>query len=246
MTDHIWATRRPKESAKAFAAFEVYRDMGLDRSLRRVAEGLARNVKTLARLSKRNEWVKRVAAFDSWVSEQKAKETAREIIEMNRRHAQQAKSFQEIALLPLNEMNERMSSKTCYYFDNDLSKLDTITVLKFSLKSFPMYQQAVKIERSAREVEQRRVQPALKTDEVPTLTVSTDLLNTVKELVDKQIAERMLGQHEVQLQGKEDLGEEKPASSAGSPERKPILKRKTPEMKKFDERHDEGNGAKES
>jgi hypothetical protein len=227
MTDHIWATRRPGESAKAFAAFEVYRDMGPDRSIQKVGKQLAKNPKTLARHSKRHEWVKRAAAFDGWVSEEKAKKTAREIIEMNQRHAMQAQSFQEIALLPLNEIKKRMRSETCCYFDRDFDKLDTTAVVEFVLKSFRMYQQAVKIECSAREVEQKRVQPDLKTGKVPTLTISPDLVNTVKELVDKQIAERMLGQHEPQPKDKEDPGEEKPASSGGFPECGPILKKRT-------------------
>ena len=201
--------------------------MGSGRSLQKVAKRLARNVKTLARLSNRHEWVKRAAAFDSWVSEQKAQETAREIVEMRRRHALQAQSFQEIALLPLNEIKKRMNNETCYYFDRDFDKLDTTAVVEFVLKSFRMYQQAVKIECSAREVEQKRVQPDLKTGKVPTLTISPDLVNTVKELVDKQIAERMLVQHEPQPKDKEDPGEERPASSGGFPECGPILKKRT-------------------
>jgi hypothetical protein len=209
MTEHIWATRLPGESPKAFAAFECYRDMGSGRSIEKVGERLVKNPVALARLSKRHEWVKRTAAFDSWVSDQKAQETAREIIEMKRRHAEQALFFQEVALLPSNEMKEKMNSATRSIFDEDFSRLSTRELWTWVVKSLPAYKLAATMERSARVDEQKRSQPTSRSDKVPTPTIGPDLLNMIEELIDKKIREKMFEHHKTQPQNKQDTEEEK-------------------------------------
>jgi len=226
MTEHIWATRRPGESAKAFAAFEAYRDMGSGRSIEKVGKRLGKNPVVLARLSKKHEWVKRTAAFDSWVSEKKAQETAQEIIQMKQRHAEQAKFFQEVALLPSNEMKERMNSRTRSVFDKDFNALSTRELWEYVVKSLPAYQRATALERSARGDEQKRPQPASKPDEVPTPSLDSDLLNMIEELIDKKIREKMFEKHKMQPQSKQDTTEEKTDPLTDSSERAPILNKR--------------------
>ena len=224
MNNHIWATQFPGESAKAFGYFEAYRDMGSGRSIQKVGKQLAKNPKVLARLSKQHEWVRRAAAFDAWVSEQKAQGTAKEIIEMQRRHAQQAQSFQEIALLPLKELQKRMGSDTSYYFKNDFDNLDTIAVFEHLQRSFRIYQQACRIEFSAMEAEHKRAQPVT-ADGDQALAISPDMVNVIRDLIDEQIAERLHGQYEAQPQDKKDPGDEKPVPAKGSALRSKYRKR---------------------
>ncbi len=58
-------TKRPDESAKAFAAFQAYRDQPpMERSLRRVADALARSHQLIAGWSSKHAWVSRVTAWD--------------------------------------------------------------------------------------------------------------------------------------------------------------------------------------
>jgi len=57
--------QRLGESAKAFAAFVVYRDMGEERSLEKVAQELGKSVSLLQRWSSQHEWVTRVLAWDT-------------------------------------------------------------------------------------------------------------------------------------------------------------------------------------
>jgi hypothetical protein len=58
--------RLPHESVAAFSAFEMYRRMGRDRSLRAVAQELTKSSTLIKRWSARNGWLDRVQAFDDW------------------------------------------------------------------------------------------------------------------------------------------------------------------------------------
>ena len=54
--------QQPKESAKAFAAFKAYLDMGPERSLEAVARTFAKSSRLLKRWSAKYGWAGRVAA----------------------------------------------------------------------------------------------------------------------------------------------------------------------------------------
>lgn len=63
-------TRQENESAKAFEAFELYRDMGSERSHRAVAEALygvqaKYSIRTVHEWSRKFDWVARVDALDA-------------------------------------------------------------------------------------------------------------------------------------------------------------------------------------
>lgn len=57
--------RRPKESTPAFEAFVIYRGMGVERSIRRVAKELSKSEALLKRWSAEHGWALRVAAYDT-------------------------------------------------------------------------------------------------------------------------------------------------------------------------------------
>lgn len=57
--------RQPGETSKAYAAFCVYRDQGEDRTVRTVAEALAKSDNLIKGWSSKNNWVARAAAWDS-------------------------------------------------------------------------------------------------------------------------------------------------------------------------------------
>ena len=58
---HIFE-QQPKESAKAFAAFSIYLNMGPERSLEAVAQKVAKCSRLIKRWSRRFDWGSRVAA----------------------------------------------------------------------------------------------------------------------------------------------------------------------------------------
>ncbi len=58
--------RQPGESAKAFEAWQVYRDTGSERSVSEVARQLAKSRQLVDRWAQRHDWHGRVQAFENW------------------------------------------------------------------------------------------------------------------------------------------------------------------------------------
>lgn len=83
--------RRESESTKAYEAFCIYRDMGRERSLAKVAEKLQKSETLMGRWSRENDWVKRAAKWDDEQDrierEIAQKEQAKAIKDMRKRHA---------------------------------------------------------------------------------------------------------------------------------------------------------------
>ena len=61
--------QQPRESAKAFAAFKAYLDMGPKRSIAGVSQTLAKSIPFLKRWSAKFDWAGRVAARDAYLAE---------------------------------------------------------------------------------------------------------------------------------------------------------------------------------
>src|SRR5215211_3673678 len=57
--------QQPGESARAYEAFALYRDMGPDRSLAKVAQMLGKSKTLLSRWSSEHAWVDRVKALEA-------------------------------------------------------------------------------------------------------------------------------------------------------------------------------------
>lgn len=70
--------RQPKESSKAFAAFNLYLSQGPERSLARVSEELGKSKRLMEKWSKRYDWTGRVEAHASHLAlvERQATEAA--------------------------------------------------------------------------------------------------------------------------------------------------------------------------
>lgn len=83
--------RRESESSKAYEAFCIYRDMGTDRSLAKVAEELSKSEQLMKRWSYTHGWVERAAKWDDEQDrierEIAQKEQAKAIRDMRKRHA---------------------------------------------------------------------------------------------------------------------------------------------------------------
>lgn len=83
--------RLKDESTKAYEAFSIYRDMGRERSLSKVAEKLQKSETLMGRWSRTFDWVKRAAKWDDEQDRQEReiaqKEQAKAIKDMRKRHA---------------------------------------------------------------------------------------------------------------------------------------------------------------
>ena len=105
--------RQQGETSKAYEAFCIYRDMGIQRSLGKVAEVLQKSETLMGRWSGANKWVKRAAAWDDEQErierEAAQKEQAKAIREMRKRHSDLAqamliKSARALARIPDDEI----------------------------------------------------------------------------------------------------------------------------------------------
>jgi hypothetical protein len=74
------------ETRKAFQAFVIYRDMGINRSYRKVANQLGKSQTLIHRWAKRWEWQKRITDFEDYMADQSVKSQLEQIREMNERH----------------------------------------------------------------------------------------------------------------------------------------------------------------
>lgn len=91
---HQWDIQ-PGESAKAYAAFACYRDLGEDRSLLATGERLKKHPDFLAKWSSRHRWVARAKAFDTHVAILAAAQAVDDHVATKARHAAAGKALQE-------------------------------------------------------------------------------------------------------------------------------------------------------
>lgn|SRR5882757_3872790 len=104
-TIRLWE-RQDGESDQSFEAFEKYRLYGQERSLARVAETLGKAASLIERWSGRDNWKKRVWAWDR----HEARDTNEKIIagtaKMRERHIKQAMNMQIQAAKRINSMTD--------------------------------------------------------------------------------------------------------------------------------------------
>ena len=97
--------RQEGESVKAFEAFTVYLEMGDERSIREVAQRLAKSRTLIGRWSVTYQWVERVAAFDADVQRKAHAKAVKKRRNMVDRHISIALKMQEKALMALEQMD---------------------------------------------------------------------------------------------------------------------------------------------
>ena len=85
--------RQEGESTKAFEAFCIYREMGLNRSIRKVAEELSKSETLMARWSGNYNWVERAAQWDAEQDRVVRQQQLDDIKKMRKRHADLAEAM---------------------------------------------------------------------------------------------------------------------------------------------------------
>lgn len=93
--------KQPGETARAFAAFQIYRDLGPSRTLVKVCEALDKPVHYRVQLgtwSTKYEWVKRSEEFDTYTDKLRLQAMEEEIKAMVKRQTHNAMLMQEKAL----------------------------------------------------------------------------------------------------------------------------------------------------
>ena len=111
--------RQNEETPKQFEAFVVYRDMGMDRSLSKVAKVLGKSAQLMSRWSSDNKWVERCAAWDNEQDRIARQEQIKDIKKMRKRHADVASDMITAAAKGLKEIMEKPKEMT----PNDVARL---------------------------------------------------------------------------------------------------------------------------
>lgn len=97
--------RQPKESAKAFEAFEIYCQMGNERSIRKVAQKLLKSDCLLRRWSSQWGWQERARAYDNELKRLELIEAKKGFRDMQKRQMQMGMLMQKKALQALDQMS---------------------------------------------------------------------------------------------------------------------------------------------
>ena len=85
--------RQENDTDKSFEAFCVYRDMGANRTLEKVAEHFGKTARNYELMSRKYNWVERAAAWDDELDKEAQKEQRKEIAKMRKRHADLASAM---------------------------------------------------------------------------------------------------------------------------------------------------------
>lgn len=96
----LWQ-RQPKERAKAWNAFRIYRDLGETRTHEKVRVALGRTAgytRQIEEWSAKFKWVARVEAYEAHLDEERLKQNEKAIREMNERQAEAGVALQKIGL----------------------------------------------------------------------------------------------------------------------------------------------------
>ena len=120
--------RRLRESAKAYAAFVVYRDLGAERSTAAVARSLGRSKTLIDRWSSRHGWVARARARDDEIDRQTTAAKLREAVEMEDRHGRAAVALQARALQALKDIQgDKVSPRDLTYMMDIAVKIERLS-----------------------------------------------------------------------------------------------------------------------
>jgi hypothetical protein len=195
-------TRQPNESAKAFHNFETFRDMGHERSIRKAAKKLAKDPKSLAKQSKANNWQERTLAWDAYVGELKAEETAKAIVEMCKRHIEGAQMFEDIAVKVAGEFKDRLETRAYPTFDETFYDMKTEKLVTLIPKYFRVFNDAAALERTERGLKEPMYRNESAVEEDGPSIENPGLTDFDEELIEERIDE--IAQQENYISKSED------------------------------------------
>ena len=128
-------SKKKDESAEAFEAFTMYRDLGVGRSIRIVAEELSKSETLLNRWSSKHTWRRRAHSWDAELDRRKRHADVQELEKMRRRQIRLSLRMQEVGTIELEKMLKEVQKTKV-----KRSKIDERTILK-------LIEQGTKLER---------------------------------------------------------------------------------------------------
>ena len=122
--------RQPRETSRAYELFCAYRDMGIERSLRKMKASLngSPSVRRLQVLSARWNWVERSQAYDDYLEYQRRLQQEKERREMNDRHAKIAILGQNVAVKGIEQLLANVQTGQQNLNPSELARLVDVSV----------------------------------------------------------------------------------------------------------------------
>lgn len=137
--------RRTGETLPAWRAFQAYRDLGSDRSIRKTLDAAGKPPSTRRhweRWSVRHDWSVRARAWDEHLDQVVQRKQVSAAQEAAERHARYARNLQSVAQLPLQEIARRLKAD-----EIDLKDVTVGDLFDMIRKAGPSVDRAMKIER---------------------------------------------------------------------------------------------------
>lgn len=155
MAENIW-DRQPNEPERAWAAFVMFRDAGVGRTVSAVVNALHRgHGACIEGWAKKYNWRARTHAYDRHLDQVAQREAAKARRDMVRRHATMANNALDALSAPLIELAERLKGP----LPEDLKALSTPQLLSLVTKSASAMRDLVGVERTSRGVPAEILEP---------------------------------------------------------------------------------------
>ena len=106
ITDALPWERQDGETDAAWAGFTIYRDMGAERSLAKVADHIGKSSRWVATWSTTYDWHVRAARYDSWLDRKALDARVKAIERMEDTHAQIAGGYIAAMVMPLRALTK--------------------------------------------------------------------------------------------------------------------------------------------
>lgn len=96
------------ETAKAYEAFKDYRDLGVSRSLSKVAERAGKSERLVKKWSRIHSWPERAQAYDEYLEKKRRGVYETKLGELNEAHLDMVKGARESVMVPLRALLKRI------------------------------------------------------------------------------------------------------------------------------------------
>jgi len=163
--------RQPGEGAKAYAAFESYKLLGVQRSITRVAASLGRHPSLIRRWCQRHQWVERALAWDGEQARQVEGMLVHAREQALKRRIEAGEQVEKLGMLALQSLIARDSETGKPRLDDRVRPRDAVA----------LYRLAMEIHRSLPQA-----------TEAPAVTVEKAEQERLRRLSDEELTEVMV------------------------------------------------------
>lgn len=142
---------QPDESALAFQAFAMYRDLRPeDRSYVKVAQLLLKHPSQISEWGSKFHWQERIIAYDRELDRIKVKKHFEDIEKMNDRQASQAQAVSRVIFVPVEALLKKMNSPDWPKTLEELQNQPTMVLIEMAKSIASVMPTIMRMERLAR------------------------------------------------------------------------------------------------